>query len=134
MSFLHLAESFLVVGANLGRAFQSRSQTTTADLLTFAGIALAVVAILAGLAAWDRHRKRSVARTDAELILFRRLCRLHALTAADTHLLTQLAESRSPRLRSVLFVDPSFLDDAAQGGGQQADRYAQIRRVLFGDA
>lgn len=127
-----VAQSVLVFATNLGKAFQTRNQSTSDHLLIFGGVALAIAAILAALVVWDRRRKQGRVKSDAELILFRRLCRLHALKAADVNLLTQLAESRSPQLKSAVFVDPRILDARVDEGGRHAERYAELRAALFG--
>ena len=123
----------LLAAADLGRAFQAhtRRSTSIGNLLLYAGIALGFVAMLAALSYWDRRRKVQTFETDPELILFRSLCRVHGLPAADVQILTKLATVKNLERRSDLFVDPALLAETAHRPGTNADRYSRLHRRLF---
>ena len=128
-----LMDVFPVANADLGRAFQAynRRSSTTRNLFLFALVALAIIGLLVGLALWERRRKHKKVKIDAELILFRRLCRIHQLSAAETQLLQQLAESHRVARRADVFVDPTILETSAGRTGPKSKQYAQLYRSLF---
>jgi len=124
----------ILATADLGRAFQThnRRATSARSLLIFGGIVLAVVGLVALLAYLDRRRKARRLTTDAELVLFRSLCRVHGLNAAEVTLLSQLAAANQLARRCDLFVDPSYLASSARRSGESAEDYARLHEVLFG--
>ncbi len=135
MNGLLNAAFWLTATANLGRAFQthSRRSTSGSNLFLFIGVAVGIVALLSGLYFWDRRKSKKKVETDSELILFRRLCKLHNLTSAETGLLQNLAESRNLNRRSDLFVNPEVLTAGATRGGS-AKKFAELHKKLFGAA
>jgi hypothetical protein len=134
MNSLRLIQHAIVASANLGRAFQTHNRRSTSgqSLLIFVGIAVAVVGLVVLLAYLERRRKVRTVKKDAELILFRNLCRVHGLNAADIDLLAQLAAAKQLERRCDLFVDPGYLASSARGSGASAARYAKLHQALFG--
>jgi len=133
MTALLVNPVILFASADLGRAFQSHSRRSGSGehLLLFVGVALAVIGLLAAMAYWERRRKRKRVKTDTELLLFRNLCRIHQLPAAEIQLLQQAAESASLPRRSDIFVDPSILASHAKRSGANSKRYAKLHQKLF---
>jgi type VI protein secretion system component VasK len=129
-----LIHTVILATADLGRAFQTHNRRTTSarGLLIFTGIVLAVIALVALLAYLDRWRKGRTLTTDAELVLFRSLCRVHGLTAAEINLLSQLAAANQLQRRCDLFIDPSYLASSARRSSENAEDYARLHEAIFG--
>ena len=124
----------LLATTDLGRAFQTHTRRSTSGhaWLIFVGIALAVIALVVLLAYLERRKRDGNVKVDAELILFRNLCRVHGLSAAEINLLLQLTIAKGLAQRCAVFVDPSYLAAVAQRSGDRGAEYAKLHRTLFG--
>ncbi len=95
---------------------------------------LGVVALAVGaLFLWSKIRgPLRTTGPHASGDLMGELCDAHQLDRSERALLTHLSHARRLRQPANLFVDPTFLEQAAGGGDATARRYEALRQKLFG--
>lgn len=123
-----------LLATSLGRAFRhhsKRSSSSLTTLLVFVGAIALIFLLLKVFYFFERRREVKSAGTNSDYLLFRELCRIHALTKAETSLLAALAKQQNLSQAGEIFVNPAVLATAEKSEQTRDNHYRRLRRKLF---